>query len=87
MLCIHTLTEREDAIAVDGMCAQCLAVENGELRAEVQRLQKALDFWLPSIPVEESPRSERAAKDAWLLAGFEGPVMESAEDLGWIKMT
>jgi len=37
----------------------------------VQRLQRALDFWMPAIAGGEGPDSERAASDAAMLIGLE----------------
>jgi len=37
----------------------------------VQRLQRALDFWMPAIAGGDGPDSERAASDAALLIGLE----------------
>lgn len=58
-----------------------------ELGAEVARLQKALMFWLPVVPTEPGEMRERAAGDAFLLVGCDGPDDEpSAEALGWITL-
>ncbi len=59
-----------------------------ELQGEVQRLQKALAFWLPSVPVN-SPKEflDRIANDAQLLVGHEPEEDESdAETQGWIRL-
>ena len=61
--------------------------ENRNLRAEVQALQKALNFWLPCVPGVHSERDERIASDAGLLAGFDGDIEETAEAKGWIALT
>ena len=61
--------------------------ENRALRAEVQALQKALNFWLPCVPGVHSERDERIASDAVLLAGFDGDIEETAEAKGWIALT
>jgi hypothetical protein len=58
-----------------------------ELEAEVQRLQCALSFWHPGVPAN-GPESvyERAAHDAFLLCGYDGPVEPGACELGWITL-
>jgi len=61
------------------------ADELKETAAEVQRLQRALCFWLPCVPAEDSEIAERAGDDAFLLCGYEGPAEPSAEDLGWVS--
>lgn len=46
-----------------------------ELEAEsdlVKHLQAALMFWMPGVYAADTADNERAAKDAYLLAGFEG---------------
>lgn len=67
---------------------RALAAELAERDAEVQRLQRALSFWHPGVPAT-GPRTihERAAADAWLLAGYDGPNEQSAMDLGWITLS
>lgn len=57
----------------------CAALED-----EIQRLQQALAFWLPSAPPEHSPFADRVEHDAWLLAGYGGELERSAEELGWL---
>lgn len=61
------------------------ATEIEELSAQVRSLQSALDFWLPGVPDEESPRQSVIADHAWLLCGFDG-AQASAEKLGWIML-
>lgn len=63
------------------------ATEIEELRAQVRSLQSALDFWLPGVPDEESPRHNVIADHAWLLCGFDRGPQASAEALGWITLT
>lgn len=68
-----------------------VAADVQELFDEIQRLQKALNFWLPSVPVN-GPQEvvNRIAHDAHLLAGYnelEVPEEQDAEQLGWIKLT
>jgi len=59
-----------------------------ELRAEVLRLQTALHFWLPSMPVEcPEEIADRIGTDAHLLAGFNAKTVESdAQSRGWITL-
>lgn len=57
------------------------------LEAEVQRLQGALSFWLPGVPVDlPDVLADRVAFDAVLLTGYEGEIESSAEDLGWLAL-
>jgi hypothetical protein len=58
-----------------------------EQAAEIQRLQQALAFWLPHMPAEPLPPyiDERLESAIWMLAGYNGPIEEGAEHLGWIK--
>lgn len=65
----------------------CVAAAVAEDRAEIQKLQKALFFWLPNVPAMDGAVGDRIADDAWLLAGYEGDSVQSAEQLGWIKLT
>lgn len=64
--------------------AKRLNDENVELRAEVQRLQRALHFWLPGVPANDPEIAERASSDAFLLVGFDPrhPVELDAEARG-----
>src|ERR1039457_3131272 len=58
-----------------------------EYMAEIQRLQRALCFWLPHMPAEPpTPHIDEKLESAiWLLAGYNGPIEAGAEELGWIK--
>lgn len=57
------------------------------LRAKIDKLQRALWFWLPSIPPEDPEIGERTATDTLLLIGLQGEVRnETAESLGWIHL-
>ncbi len=49
-------------------------------------LQKALAFWLPRVPAEDSERGTRIADDSYLLMGYPGDDEISAEDRGWIAL-
>jgi hypothetical protein len=57
-----------------------------EQAAEIERLQRALAFWLPGVPSSGSGRATRCGNDAMLLVGYpKGMELEpGAEDLGWI---
>lgn len=63
--------------------------EHCDLLDQVQRLQRALSFWLPGMPerVEDQSLYNRLDADIGLLAGYEGDFEASAESLGWIKLT
>jgi hypothetical protein len=63
-----------------------LEKENYELSETVAQLQEALMFWLPNVPDAPEDVSDRAAKDAWLLAGYQGQDVPSAEKRGWIAL-
>jgi hypothetical protein len=57
------------------------------LEAEVHGLQRALSFWHPGVPATgPSTIYDRAAADAFLLCGYDGPNEQSASDLGWITL-
>ena len=55
------------------------------LRRKVQRLQRALYFWLPGVG-GAGAMNERIAEDAGLLYGLALPAEPTAEQLGWIKL-
>jgi hypothetical protein len=55
-----------------------------ELLAEIEQLQRALHFWLPSVPPTDGPIADRIEKDAWLLSGYDGEPEADAQTLGWI---
>lgn len=60
-----------------------------DLYAEIHRLQRALNFWMPCVPNPgEVPEGccERLMDDSSLLAGFDGPTEKTAEELGWVKL-
>lgn len=60
-----------------------------ELQEEVQRLQKALNFWLPSVPADGPEEiADRIAHDAILLLGHEpeGGPEQDAETRGWVRL-
>ncbi len=60
--------------------------QRNEARALVDKLQRALAFWLPNVPPEEHALHERVAQDAFLLIGLAESAEKSAEDLGWIAL-
>jgi len=63
------------------------APQQQELLAEIQRLQRALAFWLPQVPSEDHSLHARAAHDSFLLAGYYGPSEPSANELGHVAFT
>lgn len=56
---------------------------------EIERLQKALAFWLPHRPATELPPdlTERLEHDIGLLAGYMGKMEPDAEERGWIRLS
>ena len=62
------------------------APQQQELLAEIQRLQRALAFWLPQVPSEDHPLQERIAHDAFLPAGYYGTDEPSAYELGHVAL-
>ena len=62
-----------------------LKEDRDSLLAEVQRLQRALAFWAPYVPNEDSDFGNKAADAAMLMYGFNGPDESSAWDLGWVR--
>lgn len=65
-----------------------LATELAEAHTEIQDLQRALSFWHPGVRANGTAAFvERAAHDAWLLAGYEGENESGAAELGWIEVT
>lgn len=65
-----------------------VAADVQELFAEIERLQKALAFWLPHRPATELPKdlAERLEHDIALLVGYMGKMEPDAEELGWIDL-
>ena len=61
--------------------------ERDALRKEVRQLKRALAFWLPHVPAEDTARGDRIAADAYLLSFYEGPDEVYAATLGWIALT
>lgn len=56
---------------------------------EIQRLQRALHFWLPHVPADGPEEiAKRCGDDAMLLVGFDptDPVELDAEARGWIEL-
>lgn len=64
---------------------RCGLCEIRDLNDEVQRLQRALAFWLPRVAAKDSEANTRCGDDAFLLGGYEGPSEPCAEELGWIE--
>jgi hypothetical protein len=64
-----------------------LGARIAELEQLVEQLQKAVAFWLPHVPPEDTERAERISKDTFLLIGYEGPMVPGAEELGWVKLS
>lgn len=62
--------------------------DNKDLAEEVQRLQRALAFWMPHMPDCELPEEidKRLEHDIWLLAGSDPNGEKGAEELGWIAL-
>lgn len=61
--------------------------ERDELLEEIERLQQALNFWLPSGgPDTPEEVMDRIGHDAYLLTGYEGPVEYAADVRGWISL-
>lgn len=56
------------------------------LNRDIERLQRALSFWLPSVPSSDGAVAERVASDAALLYGLAIPDEPCAEALGWITL-
>lgn len=65
---------------------EALVKRSPEQSAEIQRLQRALAFWLPGVPDNDPEISDRAGDDAYLLCGYEGEQEPTAQQLGWIKL-
>lgn len=72
--------------------ARQLERENAALREQVaeerdlvEKLQRALMFWMPAIAGSGTEAGERAAADAYLLVGYAGPFEKSAEDRKWVR--
>lgn len=59
----------------------------GELEQQIEQLQKAVAFWLPHVPPEDTERGQRIGDDTYLLIGYEGEMEADAEERGWIKLT
>lgn len=60
--------------------------ENKDLRELVDKLQRALAFWLPDVPADDDEIADRAGEDSWLLVGNYGEPEPSAQELGWINL-
>lgn len=68
--------------------AKKLKDENEQLLDEIERLQRALHFWLPPVPANDPEIAQRASNDAYLLIGFDPrhPAELDAEARGWITL-
>ena len=53
----------------------------------IQDLQRALAFWLPNAPAEDTPKAKRIGDDAQLLLGYPDMGEGNAEELGWVQLT
>lgn len=63
------------------------AAATAPLLAEIERMQKALAFWMPDVPPEDHPLYKRVANDLYLLVGCDGPNPEpSAFELGHVAL-
>jgi hypothetical protein len=66
------------------------AIPDDEVQAmaeEIERLQKALAFWMPDVPPTDHPLYKRVANDVYLLVGCDGPTTEpSAFELGHVLL-
>lgn len=63
--------------------------QHHEALDEIQRLQRALHFWLPHVPAKGAHEVlMRTGDDAMLLAGYDPtePVELDAEARGWITL-
>ena len=45
MICPHDLIEREEAVTVDGLCAQCLLLRMGAMQALLRVIVKTFNIW------------------------------------------
>ena len=62
-------------------------MENDERDILIAKLQRALAFWMPRVPCEDTPRTDRMHADIELLYGSESNEKTCAEALGWIALT
>jgi len=66
-----------------------LKTANAAKDVEIQRLQRALSFWMPCVPDPGEVMAgacERLMDDAMLMAGYDGVDEKSAEALGWVRL-
>jgi len=75
-------------LAVDAWVGALNVMEqrNTELQRQVERLQRALSYWMPCVPGDDAEIALRAGDDAYLLSGYSGPDEPTAEELGWITL-
>ena len=53
---------------------------------EIAELQRALAFWLPHVPGNDTEIADRAGDDAMRLCGYNGEDEVCAETRGWITL-
>jgi hypothetical protein len=53
---------------------------------EIERLQRALCFWLPHVPEDDDEIADRSGNDAMLLCGYQGDFDDCAESRGWYSL-
>lgn len=72
--------------AIMGHANDIAASANEEQSALVDKLQEALAFWLPSMPMRMGMEemASRIEHDSWLLVGASGELSPGAEESGWI---
>lgn len=74
------------ASAIMGHANDIASSENEEQSSLVDKLQEALAFWLPSMPMRMGMEemASRIEHDSWLLVGASGELSPGAEEAGWI---
>jgi hypothetical protein len=84
----HDIEQLMASVTGEANEVERLRTERDELLKRIQNLQRALNFWLPCVPAacRDERIVDRIAYDADLLAGYEGPAVDTAEELGWIRL-
>lgn len=83
---MNAITISGENVIIEAAEFDDMTKERADLRAEVNRLQKALAFWLPHVPAEGLEEIlERTGDDAMLLFGHDGDE-RCAEQRGWIVL-